>query len=134
MWPLSFGLACCSLEMMQTSISRYDQDCLGIIFRASLASPTSWLWRARSLIRWRRFSASVMTKCLIRSGLSVLVAVRMGTGTIIIATVLLGVLTVSFPWVYTFRDVQLQRRSYMISSSCRRRFKRPILLECGVGG
>ncbi|KAL6230247.1 hypothetical protein BDW75DRAFT_234544 [Aspergillus navahoensis] len=35
LWPLSFGLACCGLEMMHTSMPRYDQDRLGIIFRAS---------------------------------------------------------------------------------------------------
>ncbi|KAL4878804.1 putative NADH dehydrogenase iron-sulfur protein 7, mitochondrial [Aspergillus karnatakaensis] len=35
MWPLSFGLACCALEMMHLSMPRYDQDRLGIIFRAS---------------------------------------------------------------------------------------------------
>ncbi|KAL3478159.1 NADH-quinone oxidoreductase [Aspergillus californicus] len=34
-WPLSFGLACCAIEMMQVSMPRYDQDRLGIIFRAS---------------------------------------------------------------------------------------------------
>ncbi|OGM49803.1 NADH dehydrogenase iron-sulfur protein 7 [Aspergillus bombycis] len=35
LWPLSFGLACCAVEMMQVSMPRYDQDRLGIIFRAS---------------------------------------------------------------------------------------------------
>ncbi|KAJ4266169.1 ndufs7 ubiquinone oxidoreductase subunit [Fusarium torreyae] len=35
LWPMSFGLACCSLEMMHVSMPRYDQDRLGIIFRAS---------------------------------------------------------------------------------------------------
>ncbi|EKV11414.1 NADH-ubiquinone oxidoreductase subunit B, putative [Penicillium digitatum PHI26] len=35
LWPLSFGLACCGVEMMHTSMPRYDQDRLGIIFRAS---------------------------------------------------------------------------------------------------
>jgi NADH dehydrogenase (ubiquinone) Fe-S protein 7 len=34
-WPLSFGLACCAIEMMHLSMPRYDQDRLGIIFRAS---------------------------------------------------------------------------------------------------
>ncbi|OJD30195.1 nadh-ubiquinone oxidoreductase kda mitochondrial [Diplodia corticola] len=34
-WPLSFGLACCAVEMMHVSMPRYDQDRLGIIFRAS---------------------------------------------------------------------------------------------------
>ncbi|KAH8172597.1 NADH ubiquinone oxidoreductase, 20 kd subunit domain-containing protein [Sarocladium implicatum] len=35
LWPLTFGLACCSIEMMHVSMPRYDQDRLGIIFRAS---------------------------------------------------------------------------------------------------
>ena len=35
LWPLSFGLACCGIEMMHTSMPRYDQDRLGTIFRAS---------------------------------------------------------------------------------------------------
>ncbi|CAI4213303.1 unnamed protein product [Parascedosporium putredinis] len=35
MWPLTFGLACCGIEMMHASMPRYDQDRLGIIFRAS---------------------------------------------------------------------------------------------------
>jgi NADH-quinone oxidoreductase B subunit len=33
--PMTFGLACCALEMMHCSTPRYDQDRLGIIFRAS---------------------------------------------------------------------------------------------------
>lgn len=32
---MTFGLACCALEMMHLSTPRYDQDRLGIIFRAS---------------------------------------------------------------------------------------------------
>ncbi|OTA98945.1 hypothetical protein M426DRAFT_16910 [Hypoxylon sp. CI-4A] len=35
LWPLTFGLACCGIEMMHVSMPRYDQDRLGIIFRAS---------------------------------------------------------------------------------------------------
>ncbi|KAL6159270.1 hypothetical protein ACJQWK_04199 [Exserohilum turcicum] len=34
-WPLTFALACCGIEMMHCSMPRYDQDRLGIIFRAS---------------------------------------------------------------------------------------------------
>ena len=35
LWPLSFGLAWCAIEMMATFSSRYDLDRLGMITRAS---------------------------------------------------------------------------------------------------
>jgi len=35
MWPLTFGLACCAVEMMHIAAPRYDMDRFGVVFRAS---------------------------------------------------------------------------------------------------
>ncbi|KAH8383873.1 hypothetical protein KR009_010952 [Drosophila setifemur] len=35
MWPLTFGLACCAVEMMQCGGPRYDMDRYGVLFRNS---------------------------------------------------------------------------------------------------
>jgi len=35
MWPVTFGLACCAIEMMHAGASRYDLDRFGTIFRPS---------------------------------------------------------------------------------------------------
>nr|XP_018915927.1 PREDICTED: uncharacterized protein LOC109043240 [Bemisia tabaci] len=34
-WPLTFGLACCAVEMMHIAAPRYDMDRYGVVFRAT---------------------------------------------------------------------------------------------------
>ncbi|MCD6527181.1 MAG: NADH-quinone oxidoreductase subunit B [Desulfuromonas sp.] len=35
LWPMTFGLACCAIEMMATGAARFDLDRMGVLFRAS---------------------------------------------------------------------------------------------------
>src|SRR5258708_32161212 len=79
---MTFGLACCAVEMMHMAAARYDQDRLGIVFRASprqsdVMIGTSFLFKFKTLhscvgivqspvhsrTRWHPPSEKSTTKC-----------------------------------------------------------------------
>ena len=41
LWPMTFGLACCAVEMMHAGAARYDLDRFGVVFRPAPANLTS---------------------------------------------------------------------------------------------
>ena len=62
-WPATFGLACCAIEMMSVGAADYDISRLGMeVFRASPA-------RRRVISPVRIFSCRVSTACSSVSGL-----------------------------------------------------------------
>ena len=49
MWPMTFGLACCAVEMMHAGAARLDLDRYGVVFRPSpWAANSPWFFLKRS--------------------------------------------------------------------------------------
>ncbi len=77
LWPLTYGLACCAIEMMAAGASRYDFDRMGVIFRASPRQADVMILAGTLTKKHRRvYTAVYMTRWLNQSGLLVWGAVQ----------------------------------------------------------
>jgi hypothetical protein len=142
---MTFGLACCAVEMMHASTPRYDQDRLGIIFRASprqsdvmIVAGTLTNKMAPALRQgiplFHGLSDGQFTiKCLNRDGLFRWVLVRMVADIITTLILLCAVVIGLSRWIFMFLDVLLQPRHCSTgSSSFSERLDTPRLRGCGI--
>jgi len=73
LWPMTFGLACCAVEMMHATVSRYDFDRFGVIFRASPRQSDLIIVAGRPSIGKTAFSLTISLNIIKYSKLPVLV-------------------------------------------------------------
>jgi NADH-quinone oxidoreductase subunit B len=68
-WPDTFGLACCAIEMMSIVSARYDIARFGAeVFRSSPRQADLLIVSAASRTRWPPRCARSTTRCSSRSG------------------------------------------------------------------
>jgi len=65
MWPMTFGLACCAVEMMHAGAARYDLDRFGIVFRPSPRQSDVMMTRCRNLSGLSRWALVPMVAAII---------------------------------------------------------------------
>jgi NADH-quinone oxidoreductase subunit B len=64
---MTFGLACCAVEMMHTSMPRYDLERFGTAPRASPRQSDLMIVAGTLTTRWRRRCARSTTRCRSRA-------------------------------------------------------------------
>ena len=84
LWPMTFGLACCAIEMMHTASSRYDLDRFGVIFRPSPRQSDVMIVAGTLTNKMAPALRKFMIKCRNRGGLFLWEVVRMEEGIITI--------------------------------------------------
>ena len=67
LWPMTFGLACCAIEMMGSYAARFDFDRMGVIPRASPRVGPSAIARTVRASRWAATRGLTMLRASARS-------------------------------------------------------------------
>lgn len=107
LWPVTFGLACCAVEMMHAGMARYDLDRFGIIFRPS-PRQADLMIVAGTLTN--KMAPACTTSSPSRAGYCLWVRVPTAAAIITILIPLCAVPTVSCRWTFMCRVVRRLRK------------------------
>ena len=124
MWPMTFGLACCGVEMIHVYMSRYDLDRFGMMPRASpRQSDVMIVAGTLTATKWRPPCARFMTRCLSRAGLSPWAVALMAAVTITIPIPWCAGVIASCRSTFTYPDARHQpKRCCTASCNCIAKF------------
>ncbi len=127
MWPMTFGLACCAVEMMHAGASRYDLDRFGVIFRPSPRQSDVMIVAGTLVNKMAPALRKVYDQMPEpRWVISMGFLARMGAGITIIRTLSYEDVIESFQLTFTYPVVRRRRRPcYMEYCSCKRKFDVP---------
>ena len=68
LWTLSFGLACCAIEMISTHMSHHDLDRFGVVTWPSPRQADVMIVAGTVVKKWQIRSNYCMNKCLTPNG------------------------------------------------------------------
>jgi hypothetical protein len=103
MWPMTFGLACCAVEMIHAGVSRYDLDRFGVVFRPSPRQSDVMIVAGTLTNKMAPACARFTTRWPSRAGLYPWAPVPMVVGTTTTPTPWCAVAIASFQSISTFR-------------------------------